>query len=161
MFFFILSFVQCICFLWKDLALERIMIEIPKLTEFDSDKTWEVWLIRAKERDQGWRAEGCCKDANRSWVTPKHVNCSEVTCPPLKFAHPDVGCGNLAKAKNTRGILDRFANRCLRGIRKAHVDRRKDLNRLGDKQVAREGRRERQQRPALLSVWGAKVARVR
>lgn len=52
-------------------------------------------------------------------MTPEDGNCHEATSPPLKFAHPDAGYGNLAKAKSTRGILDWFSNRCLRGIRKA------------------------------------------
>lgn len=47
------------------------------------------------------------------------------------------------------------------GDQEGHVDRRKDLNRLGDKQAVREGRGEREQRPALPSMWGAKAARVR
>lgn len=47
------------------------------------------------------------------------------------------------------------------GDQEGHGDRRKDLNGLGDKQAVREGRGERERRPALPSVWGAEAARVR
>lgn len=48
-----------------------------------------------------------------------------------------------------------------RGDQEGHVDRHKDLNGLGDKQAVREGRGKREQRPALLSVWGAEAPQVR
>jgi len=48
-----------------------------------------------------------------------------------------------------------------KGDQEGHVDRHQDLNRLGDKQAVREGRGEREWRPALLLVWGARVAEVR
>lgn len=76
-------------------------------------------MLGGQQSPQGRSAEGCCKDGSCSWVTPKDINRFEITSPPLKFAHPDVGYGNLAEAKNTRGILDWFADRCPRGIRKA------------------------------------------
>lgn len=40
------------------------------------------------------------------------------------------------------------------------MDRHKDLNRLGDKQAARKGRGEGEQRPALPTLWGVKAAQV-
>lgn len=46
------------------------------------------------------------------------------------------------------------------GDQEGHVDRHKDLNRLGDKQAARKGRGEGEQRPALPTLWGAKAAQV-
>lgn len=130
-FSFILSFVQsiCICFLWKELALER-MIEIPKLTEFDPDKGREAWLNPAKKWDprdaQGTAALGTARVCLGRWAsqgwdgrTPEDGNCSKMTSSPLKLAYSDAGYGNLASTTSTKGILDWFADRCPRGIRRA------------------------------------------